>query len=457
MQRGTLIAVVRAGRDVPLCAFSNRLALTIATHDPVVHLSRPNIPGDGRRNGVSEALGDREAHGYVLCECEDVHSSWSRECIRLADCILWLSGDLSADPVALSPEGVEDAKPGHRKELVLIHRDRQAYSGTLRQAEVGQFDLHHHVALDSDEDFARLARLLTGRGVALVLGGGGARGFAHIGVIRALRVSKVPIDLIGGTGMGACIGAQCALGWDYETMLEKNRQAWIRLRPLRGYTIPLVSLLTGKRLMRALAALFGDTQIEDLGTNFFCVSSDLVRGEAVVHRQGSLRKYLRATSSVPGIVPPVPDHGSLLVDGGVLNNVPADVMRRLYRGAIIAVDVNPYAFHATLVSQDYGESLSGWQILWSRLNPFGRKLRVPSIQTILERATRLGGIRQSNELLHGSGDLYIRPATDEFGVFEMNKLDTIADLGYRFAAVEIEAWKESSNRLIQEQRRSTTA
>jgi predicted acylesterase/phospholipase RssA len=241
--------------------------------------------------------------------------------------------------------------------------------------------------------------------------------------------------------MGACIGAQCALGWDYVTMLERNRDCWIRSHPLRDYTIPLVSLLTGKRMVRALTMMFGDTRIEDLPTSYFCVSSDLVRGEPVVHRDGLLRKYVRASSSVAGIAPPVPDRGSLLVDGGVLNNLPADVMRKLHGGTVIAIDVNPYGYGSLTVSRDYGESLSAWQILWSRLNPFAPTLRVPNIQAILERVTMLGGIRQANELLNGAVDLYIRPPTDEFGFLEMHKLDTIADIGYRFASVEIEAWK----------------
>jgi len=404
--RGAFIAVLSTNRDRPLAPFTTRLAKAIAVHDEAA----------------------------LVTECDDLSS----ECLRSADCILWVCHDSGQN----LPLQAVDAKPGHRKELVILHEHRKSYTGTLDHADIAKAQLHHHIALDSDEDFARLARMLTGRGVGLVLSGGGARGFAHIGVIRALKEAGIPIDLVGGTSRGACIAAECALGWDYGTMLERNREAFVRLRPLRGYTIPFVSLLTGKRMLRALESLFDDVQIEDLPLNYFCVSSDLVRGELVVHRQGALSKYTRASTSVAGLAPPVPDRGMLLVDGGVLNNLPADVMRGFFRGTIIASDVNPYGY-TTLASHDYGKSLSGWRVLRSTLNPFGQRPQFPMIHNILERVTMLGGIRHSNEFLSGVVDRYIRPPTDEFGFLEMKKLDAVADLGYRYASIEIEAWNNA--------------
>jgi predicted acylesterase/phospholipase RssA len=439
-EAGVLITVVPAGQNAPLCAFTARLTEAISAQRPARLLTIREHCGDG----LTAYLAKCAPGGYVLAECEEPASPWTHECLRRATFILLVGsadGEPSINQIEREVWEGDAAKTLPRKELVLLHQHRKPYADTFQWLRDRKLHLHHHVALDQNEDFERLARILTGRGVGLVLSGGGARGFAHIGVIRALREHGIPIDLVGGTSMGACIGAQCALGWDYETMLERNRECWIRFRPLRDYTIPLVSLLTGKRMVRALTMMFGDTRIEDLPTSYFCVSSDLVRGETVVHRDGPLRKYIRASSSVAGIAPPVPDRGSLLVDGGVLNNLPADVMRKLHGGTIIAIDVNPYGYGSLMFSRDYGESLSARQILWSWLNPFGPKLRVPNIQAILERVTMLGGIRQANELLHGAMDLYIRPPTDEFGFLEMHKLDTIADIGYRFASVEIEAWK----------------
>ena len=124
-----------------------------------------------------------------------------------------------------------------------------------------------------DTDFARLARFLAGRAIGLVLGGGGARGFAHIGILRALREANISIDMVGGTSMGASIAAQYALGWSPRRMLEENRRVWVKLRPQKDYTLPIVSLLSSRIAVRCARLMYGDTQIEDLWLRFFCVSS----------------------------------------------------------------------------------------------------------------------------------------------------------------------------------------
>jgi len=274
--------------------------------------------------------------------------------------------------------------------------------------------------------------------VVLVLSGGGMKAMAHIGVLRALTELGVPIDCIGGTSMGAIVGAQHALGWDYPTMREKNRQGWTDLRPMQDYTFPLVSLLTGRKAAALLKIMCGETQIEDLWLNYFCVTSNLTSGEMMAHREGLLRKYLRATASVPGIMPPVPDAGSLLVDGAALNNLPADVVRQVCGGGqVIAVNVTPRIDLAT--ASDYGESLSAWKFLWRRVNPWAEPLHVPTIQAILGRTMGIRRMQEMNELTR-SVDLYLHPPVDEFGVFDMKSFDRIIEIGYNYARPKIEEW-----------------
>jgi NTE family protein/lysophospholipid hydrolase len=300
-------------------------------------------------------------------------------------------------------------------------------------------DAHHHVALDRSGDVSRLARLLTGRGIGLVLGGGGVRGFPHIGVVRALRELGVPIDVVGGTSVGSIVAGLAALGLDHREMLATIHREWIARNPMNDYTLPIVSLLTANKLVRSLESMFGDTQIEDLWTDYFCVSSSLTRGAVVVHREGSLAKATRASISVPGLAPPVAVGGDLLVDGGVLNNLPADVMRRLCpRGQVIAVDVNPSS--GPTASANYGSSLSAWQLLWSRFNPFLPTLRVPGIQEVLERMTMLASIQQSADLVRPSVDLYLHPPTDQFQMFDRREIAGIVELGYTYSRPLIAAW-----------------
>ncbi|MCR6644174.1 MAG: patatin-like phospholipase family protein [Terricaulis sp.] len=169
---------------------------------------------------------------------------------------------------------------------------------------------------------------------------GGARAYAHIGVVRALREAGLPFDTVGGTSMGAIIAACVAMGWDDDEIERRIRKAFVESNPLGDYVLPVVGLVRGRRVEDRLAEHFGDTLIEDLGAPFFCVSTDLVAGAARVHRAGLLRHALRATISLPGILPPVLEgNHSLLVDGAVVKNFPVDIMKDMHRGPIVGVDV----------------------------------------------------------------------------------------------------------------------
>jgi len=447
----TTLCLIPAGPEVPLHDFATKLTNAISAFGATLHLNGERLdhylgPGAARAphsSKVAAWLSEQEiSHRFVVYESDPGPTAWTNRCLRQADRIL-IVASAEADP-ALSPieEGALLAEAGRataHRELVLLQRDRaQMPVGTKRWLAAREAARHHHVHLHTPADFERLARFLTGRAVGVALGGGGARGFAHIGVLRALTELGVPIDCMGGTSMGAIVGAQHALGWDYPTMREKNRQSWTDLRPMQDYTLPLVSLLTGRKAAALLKMMCGETQIEDLWLNYFCVTSNLTSGEVMAHRQGLLRKYLRATASVPGIMPPVPDAGSLLVDGAALNNLPADVVRQVCGGGqVIAVNVTPRIDLAT--ASDYGESLSAWKFLWRRINPWAEPLRVPTIQAILGRTMGIRRMQEMNELTR-SVDLYLHPPVDEFGVFDMKSFDRIIEIGYTYARPKIEEW-----------------
>src|SRR5262249_37174446 len=154
--------------------------------------------------------------------------------------------------------------------LILLHPDgSRTPTNTRRWLDALRVDNHHHLRLNRGADFARLARFVAGRALGLALGGGGARGWAHLGVIRALEEAGVPIDIVGGTSMGAIIAAQCALGWDAETLLEQNRT--FAMANIYDLTVPLLSLTSGRRKAKLIDRFLGQTEIEDLWLPFFCV------------------------------------------------------------------------------------------------------------------------------------------------------------------------------------------
>jgi NTE family protein len=196
---------------------------------------------------------------------------------------------------------------------------------------------HHHI-VDST-DLGRVARLLTRRGVGLVLSGGGARGFAHLGVIKALREASVPIDFVGGASIGAIIAAGVAMGWSDEEMKLRYRRGFVDSNPVNDYTFPLVALTRGRKVSRLLEREYGNVVIEDLRQPFFCISANLTTGRAFEHRDGPLWNALRASVAIPGIMPPVFRGDNILVDGATINNLPVDVMQRHAPGLVIGSDV----------------------------------------------------------------------------------------------------------------------
>ena len=174
-----------------------------------------------------------------------------------------------------------------------------------------------------------MARFIAGRAIGLVMGAGGARGFAHVGVLRALKEARIPIDMVGGTSMGAAMSAQHAMGWSAERIVETADEIWNRVRPHAEYTWPILSILRGRLSRQCGEKMYGTTRIEDLWVPFFCVSSDLTDASMYVHRSGSLLDAVTASSSPPAVMVPTRMGDHLLCDGSLFNTLPVDLARRV--------------------------------------------------------------------------------------------------------------------------------
>ena len=219
-------------------------------------------------------------------------------------------------------------------DLAIVHDDAtRTPAGTSAWRQAFPFADHHHVGAGRAADVERLVRHLRGDAISLVLGGGGARGMAHIGVLKAMAELSIPVDRIGGSSIGAIIGAQVAMGRSWAEIEDVNRRVWTRLSLRLDWSLPTVSVSSGRRLRRALDELFSDLDIEDLWLPFFCTTVNLSRFRLAVHRRGPAARWIRASASAPGLWPPVvDDDGELHIDGGQLNNVPTDIMRHGHRG-----------------------------------------------------------------------------------------------------------------------------
>jgi lysophospholipid hydrolase len=287
----------------------------------------------------------------------------------------------------------------------------------------------------------RVARTLTGRAMGLTLGGGFARGLAHIGAFRAFEEMGIPVDAVGGASMGAIVGAFWAMGWDRETI--QRRITGVCTEIFGDLTFPFIAFKTGRKFSQSIRELIGDHQIEDLWMPYFCVSANLNQSELKSHTRGSLAKAVLAASRAPGVFPPIVYAGELHVDGGVINNVPVDLMKEFSNSGItVGIDVSPP--HELNQISDYGDTVSGWRAFWRRWNPFsGRYVYTPSILLVMIRTMEYSGISNKNTRLKFA-DIYMYPDMLKFKRTDFYRAPEIEQAGFDCARKAVAEWMEHS-------------
>jgi NTE family protein/lysophospholipid hydrolase len=449
-------ALIPAGPGAPLAALAARLAGALRAHGTVLHLAgadvdrmlaKPGIAQSGDEDALHESLvawlsAQEREHGFVVLEADGEWTPWTRRVLRQADRLL-IVGRAGDDP---APGRVEQAATESgltaRSELVLVQADDCAQpAGTNAWLARRKVAAHHHVRLGRDADLRRLARRVSGRAVGLVLGGGGARGFAHIGLLRALAETGVDVDMVGGTSFGSLIAAGHAAGLGVERMVELAG-VLASPRKLLDRTLPLTSLMVGRKVTNIYRQLFGELLIEDLWMPLFVVSSGLSRAHGVVHARGVLWHAVRASTAIPAIFPPLlAEDGEVLVDGGVMNNMPLDVMREWCEGGTV-IGLNPMPTNDRMKPYVFGPSLSGWEALRGRLRLFGSRTRSPSILGSVMRATEINSANRMRQPSYRSlADLLIEPALGGYPILAFDQYAPIIEIGYQSAREALTAWK----------------
>jgi predicted acylesterase/phospholipase RssA len=297
--------------------------------------------------------------------------------------------------------------------------------------------------MDRAEDFARLARCLTGAGIGLVLGGGGARGFAHLGVLRALAEADVPIDWVGGTSVGAIIAALVAQRLSPGEALAQCKE---HFSSLKDPTLPVVALLAGRRIRAKLERVFGTTAIEDLLLPYLCLSTNLSRAAQAVHERGPLVRAIRASIALPGVLPPVSLGEDLHVDGGLVNNLPIDVMAAKPEiGTVLAVDVSAEVEMRAPSDRDF--EVSGWRMLWERIHPGAARSEMPSIMSLLTRSALVASVYWTRERRAAeAASLYLRIPMADLRLLAFDRIDEIVARGYEATRDAIRAWSSARPR-----------
>ncbi|MGH2865771.1 MAG: patatin-like phospholipase family protein, partial [Solirubrobacteraceae bacterium] len=370
---------------------------------------------DGMGSALARALDAAEAgHELVLLSAGPLGAGeWAGACIRQADRVLVLVDGTAAGSLPAGGDSV------HGCDIALLNS--AGNSGVQAALEELKPRVTHRIRADAEqsEDLRRLARRLAGQSVGLVLSGGGARSFAHIGVIEELLAAGVAIDRVGAAGMGAFVGALLARGLEAIEIDACCYDEWVRRQPLSDYGIPRVSLVRGRRVAKMLERTLPGV-IEDLRRSFYCVASDIVTGEVVRLRRGALARAVEASMCLPGVVPPVAIRDHLLVDGGVLDGIPISPMLEEADGPIIVSDVTPH---------DAGSDAQD-----------ARPSQLGLIETVT-RAVLLGGA-DASQRARSRADLYISPAPEAVGVREFHMLDRMRESGRR---ATLEALESSSS------------
>jgi NTE family protein len=444
------IGIVPGANGFSISGFAERFVKALSTIDTTRHLNADIVDaqvGAGAAHAAPENpdsirvtnwLSEQErGFRFVVYEAGDPKSMWTRRVVRHSDRIL-IAVPGEAQPennvnALLDASGVN--RSSARKDLVLVHSGtNRSVTGTARWMERIPAGERFHVWLYSSQDFERLARIVAGKATGLVLGGGGARGFAHIGVVRALKEANVPIDFVGGTSIGAVIAAQLAMDWDPQRMLETNRDVF-KKHPLHGdYTMPVVSA-TPHKAVRLFEQLFGDQRIEDQWRNYFSIACNLTRGESVIQRTGRFHDAVEASSALPVVNSPVFDHGDVIVDGALINNLPADVMKSLCGGPVIAVDVSPRRDLRGAAP----EVKSGARIVRGTsyaAAPAAATGGLPTVYSIVMRTVMLNTVI-SAESMKKHIDLYLRPPVEHIEMFDWMAIDEAAEAGYRYAVEQL--------------------
>ncbi|KAH0591235.1 hypothetical protein H2248_001327 [Termitomyces sp. 'cryptogamus'] len=502
------VAILPVSRNVPIDAFARKLQTALeGIGASTSFLDQASISGHLGRHAFTRMgklksagwLADQEQKYRTVLYVADspVNSSWTQTCIRQADCVMIVG---LGDDVGLGEYErlLLSMKTTARKELILLHPDRSVAPGSTREWLKNRPWIHRHahvelpglvlpmpkaaaVPKDPDavialknlkdkvqsgiqkyrgttadlrpqrlphtNDFSRLARRICGKSIGLVLGGGGARGIAHLGLIRGLEEYEIPIDHIAGTSIGAFIGGLYAREGDLISASGRAKQFSGRMgniwRILSDVTYPIVAYTTGHEFNRSIYKAFYDLHIEDMWLPYFCNTTNIITSRMELHETGYAWRFIRASMTLVGLLPPLCDNGNLLVDGGYIDNLPVSAMFSMGASEVFACDVGSLDDNSP---RNFGDSISGWWLLLNRWNPFSNARHVPAITEIQSRLAYVSSVKTLEDAKVAKDCIYIQMPVHEYGTLQFGKFEEINQRGY-LAALEVLKKLEEENRL----------
>ena len=382
-------------------------------------------------------LNDMESlYEFMFFECGNQPSSWNDKCLRQADHIVLMADSTQSHQLTTMEEELRNMINVNFS-IVLVHpHDTEMPGKTMDWLSLRPLvKSHYHLRLGHEKDLQRIGRILTGKATGLVLAGGGAKGFAHIGVMRALSEYQIPIDYLGGTSVGSMMAATFAFDRPSNVVEETIYKATLHKPSSDLSLIPLISLVKGLNIKKmvnyTIKHLSGsqDIDISDTWIPMYIVASNYTRTDVSIFFRGNMAKALLASSAIPGVFPPVIIGGELYVDGGTFNNFPADIMRNLDMNKVIGIDFMMEKNHKLTID----EMPSNNQMFRNKLLASkDKKYRLPGIGSIIINST----LMYSNAKRHESIaylDLHFNPDVAKFGMTAWTDFHKIVEKGYQHA------------------------
>jgi NTE family protein len=421
------IAVINLQSEKDITEYTEAIKVQFESLNVSIQILDHNSHANLELQTMYDTLEEHEGLNFLVCSDED--PAWSHQCKIYADLII-MATDFYADSSIYEIERQLDLYSNNilnkKIYLLLLHpEDAKFPENTRRWFENRKIDLHIHYRKNHGPDIRRFARILANKAIGLVLGGGGAKGFAHLGAILALYEEGLEIDFLGGTSAGALYGLTASFSdFDPERIRFYSRESAESKLTQNDFTIPLISIMSGRKMGKYLKKMMGDTYLEDFWVGSYCVSTNYSNSSMKIHERGLARKQIEASIAIPGIYPPVVIDNQLHVDGGVVDNLPIETMYKYPVKHIIAISLSQLRTQEV----DFDETPTASKLIWNNITG-KKKYRIPGISSILVNSLTLNS-RQKQEMTKSGVAIYLEMELKGIGMLDDTRWKEIVQKGH---------------------------
>jgi predicted acylesterase/phospholipase RssA/CRP-like cAMP-binding protein len=421
------IAVIKLQSDHDFSAWTDDMSRELGIMGTHINIYDAKSPSQDNPNAVFEDM--ENSTGINILVCDNAHTVWAKQCLTYCDLVM-VATEFDAQS-ALYP--IEEQLNLYAADilnkkiyLVFLHPENAPPpSQTRRWFEGRQFDLHLHIRANNPKDIRRFCRILTHKAVGLVLGGGGAKGFAHVGVAKAMMEAGIEFDFVGGTSAGALLGIGLTFtDFDMPKLARLCQKGADSKVTSNDYNLPFISLMSGRKMRKLLHEAFGETYLEDIWVTCYTISTNYSTASLKVHETGLAKVQVEASIAIPGVFPPVIIDRHLHVDGGVMDNLPIEAMYQKPVSHVIAISLAAQSPHLVSIEK----VPSAWELL---VNKFTKKhrYRLPKMPSLLINSLTLNSV-QKQAVAKSQVAIYLEMDLQKFGFLDWSKWEVLIEKGH---------------------------